>query len=129
MAEKALKEVSYHLRWSSEWVIRLGDGTEESHQRMNNAMNELWKFTEELFIPVSYEIEILSQGILFDLESIRSNWSERVFSVLNEATISIPEAMPMYSGEYGKQGFHSEQLTQILSEMQLLQRAYPGCEW
>ena len=129
VAEKALKEVTYHLRWSSEWVVRLGDGTEESHTRMKSAMNELWKFTDELLIPAPYEIEIANHGIQLDHTSLKTNWNEKVFSVLKEATIPIPEDQIKSSDGYGKEGYHSEHLDEILSHMQSLQRANPGCEW
>ncbi len=129
ITEKALKEVTYHLRWSSEWVIRLGDGTKESHIRMQHSLNELWKFTNELFMPAPYEIEIVNYGIEPDLTSIEENWNEKVRLVLAEATISVPANEVKNPGGYGKEGHHSENLDQILSEMQSLQRANPGCEW
>jgi len=131
VAEKSLKEVTYHLRWSSEWVIRLGDGTEESHVRMDDALNDLWKFTDELFIPAPYEIEVANNGIGLDLMLIKAKWNENVRAVLQEATLSFPETdggLPP-SSVNGKEGQHTEQLNFILSEMQSLQRAYPGCEW
>lgn len=129
IAEKALKEVTYHLRWSSEWVIRLGDGTEESHNRIENALNELWEFTDELFSPVQYETEVANNGIRIDFGTIKMNWKKKVESVLHEATISKPQNASGNQQKYGKEGHHSENLNQILSEMQSLQRAYPGCEW
>ncbi len=129
IAEKALKEVAYHLRWSSEWVVRLGDGTEESHARRKNALNQLWQFTDEMFIPASYEIEIANQGIQLDLASIKATWNENLISVLSEATISIPEESINHLHGHGKEGHHSENLDQILSEMQFLQRKYPACDW
>ena len=131
IAEKSLKEVTYHIRWSSEWVIRLGDGTEESHARMINALNTLWEFTDELFIPAQYEIEIAKNGITVDLPLINSSWNEKVKAVLQEATLPFPavgqESKNSTAG--GKEGRHTENLDQILSEMQSLQRAYPGCDW
>jgi ring-1,2-phenylacetyl-CoA epoxidase subunit PaaC len=129
IAEKALKEVAYHLRWSSEWVIRLGDGTEESHIRIQRSLDELWEFTSELFIPASYEVEIANNRIELDLTSIKTNWKEKVLSVLNEATVSVPTGGMKNAGGYGKEGHHSKNLIEILSEMQSLQRAHPGCEW
>jgi ring-1,2-phenylacetyl-CoA epoxidase subunit PaaC len=122
ISEKSLKEVTYHLRWSSEWVIRMGDGTEESNLRMQHAMEELWRYTGELFIPVSYEKEL---GI--DVGSLKDNWLEKVKLVLDEATLSIPENVFMQTG--GKTGTHTEHLGYILTELQYLQRTYPGCEW
>lgn len=122
IAEKSLKEVSYHLRWSSEWVIRLGDGTEESHSRISKAVRELWPYTGEMFIPAGYEI---SPGI--DLSSIKKEWDEKVKAVFEEATLSIPEKVFMQSG--GKKGTHTEHLGYILTELQYMQRAYPNSEW
>ena len=122
IAEKSLKEVSYHLRWSSEWVIRLGDGTDESHSRILKAIDELWRYTGELFIPVPYEKEA---GI--DVSLLKNDWSEKVKAVLTEATLPVPENIFMQTG--GKTGTHTEHLGYILTELQYVQRAYPGCEW
>jgi ring-1,2-phenylacetyl-CoA epoxidase subunit PaaC len=118
---KAHKEALYHLRWSSEWVIRLGDGTEESHARMKKALDELWKFTGELYMPVDYE------SIGPDLTRLQPKWEERVRDVFDEAGLSYPSPEWMQTG--GKEGRHTEHLGYILTEMQFLQRAYPGCEW
>jgi ring-1,2-phenylacetyl-CoA epoxidase subunit PaaC len=127
IAEKSLKEVTYHLRWSSEWVIRLGDGTEESHGRMARAMGELWKYTGELFLPADYEQGLAPAAIAVDLAVIRPFWEERVREVLTTAQLKVHEGEWMQTG--GKQGKHTEQLGYLLAEMQFLQRAYPGCEW
>jgi ring-1,2-phenylacetyl-CoA epoxidase subunit PaaC len=127
IAEKALKEVTYHLRWSSEWVIRLGDGTEESHRRMTTALEFLWKFTGELTTPAIYEIILSEQKIASDVSSLKNDWKNRVHEVLGEATLTVPENNWMQTG--GKEGQHTEHLGFILSEMQFLQRAYPGAEW
>jgi ring-1,2-phenylacetyl-CoA epoxidase subunit PaaC len=124
---KSYKEVVYHLRWSSEWVIRLGDGTEESHTRMNNALDELWKFTGELHTAVPYERETAAKGISPDLSTLRPQWEEKVKEVFDEAGISYPPSVWMQTG--GKEGRHTEHLGYVLAEMQFLQRAYPGCEW
>ena len=122
IAAKALKEVTYHLRWSSEWVIRLGDGTEESHERMLNAIEMLKMYTGEFFIAVDYEKEM---GI--DIKIIKQQWEEKVKEVFNEATLAFPGKVKNQTG--GKEGNHSEHLSQILAEMQQLQRTYPGAEW
>lgn len=122
IAEKSLKEVSYHLRWSSEWVIRLGDGTEESRNRMMTAIDELWRYTGELFIAAPYEIELN-----IDLASLKTEWDNKVKAVMEEATLPVPEKLFMQTG--GKTGTHTEQLGYILSDLQYMQRAYPGCEW
>ncbi len=120
IAEKSLKEVSYHLRWSSEWVIRLGDGTEESNRRLHKALNELWCYTGELFMPADFEAGI-------DLVALKNNWSAKVKTILEEATLVVQENVFMHSG--GKTGNHTEQMGFILTELQYMQRAYPDSEW
>ncbi|MEP6844436.1 MAG: 1,2-phenylacetyl-CoA epoxidase subunit PaaC [Panacibacter sp.] len=128
IAEKALKEVTYHLRWSSEWVIRLGDGTEESKDRMIAAIDELWRFTGELFMSATYEIEALEKGYGADITSFQNAWLQKVSSVFEEAMLPMPKAS-VYMQRGGKEGIHTEHLGYILAEMQYLQRTYPGCEW
>ena len=123
IAEKSLKEVSYHLRWSSEWVIRLGDGTEESHNRMLRAIDELWRYTGEMFIPAPYEKEL---GI--ELNEIKEKWQGKVNTVLAEASLNIPGG-GIFMQEGGKTGIHTEHLGYILTELQYMQRAYPNSEW
>lgn len=127
IAEKALKEVTYHIRWSSEWVIRLGDGTDESKKRMLHSIDELWSYTGEMFQPAGYEILAVNEGFGVDLAAIQKNWDEKVKSVFTEATLPMPTNVWMQSG--GKEGKHTEHLGFILAEMQFLQRAYPGSEW
>ncbi len=119
---KALKEIAYHVRWSSEWVIRLGDGTEESHQRMEKAISELWPYTGEMFVPAAYEKEM---AIDFDL--LKEEWNGKVKSIFDEATLAFPEKVFMQSG--GKTGTHTEHLGYILTELQYMQRTYPNSEW
>jgi ring-1,2-phenylacetyl-CoA epoxidase subunit PaaC len=127
IAEKSLKETTYHLRWSSEWVIRLGDGTEESHQRMLNAIDELWVYTAELFFAVAYEVEGVAQGFAVDISLIKPMWQQKVESVFEEATLPLPQSAATVTG--GKEGIHSEHLGFILAELQFLQRAYPNSTW
>ena len=127
IAEKSIKEVTYHLRWSGEWVIRLGDGTEESHTRMEKAVRELWKYTGELFQPAPYETSLVPTGIAVDLNSIRPAWESQVQEILKTAGLQTNPQDWMQKG--GKEGKHTEQLGYLLAEMQFLQRAYPGCEW
>jgi ring-1,2-phenylacetyl-CoA epoxidase subunit PaaC len=122
IAEKTLKEVNYHVRWSSEWVIRLGDGTEESRSRILSALASIWTFTGEMFMPESFET--ISGIVVTDLET---SWKEKIKTSFAEANIGVPENTFMRSG--GKKGIHSEHLGFILAEMQYLQRSYPGCEW
>jgi len=122
IAAKALKEVTYHLRWSSEWVIRLGDGTEESRQRMLQATNELWRYTGEFFITVDYEKEMN-----IDVADLKIEWMKTVRAIFEEATLPIPDNTFMQTG--GKKGIHTENLGFILAEMQYLQRTFPGANW
>lgn len=127
IAEKSLKEVTYHLRWSSEWVIRLGDGTEESHNRMLKAVDELWRYTGELFEATGYELQAASEGTGADVTKLKEHWLNKVNEIFNEATLTVPEKVFMQTG--GKQGKHTEHLGYILTELQYMQQAYPGCKW
>jgi len=127
IAEKSFKEVSYHLRWSSEWVIRLGDGTEESHRRMSDALDQLWRLTGELFVPSSYEKQLVAEGIAVDLPALQPLWEQRVADVFQQAGLTLPA--PGWQQTGGKEGKHTEHLGYLLAEMQFLQRAYPGNEW
>jgi ring-1,2-phenylacetyl-CoA epoxidase subunit PaaC len=127
IAVKALKEVAYHLRWSSEWVIRLGDGTEESHQRMINAINELWPYVDELFFNADYETALLPDNIAVDVSSLKNPWYQKTEEIFSEATIKIPENV--FSQRGGKQGIHTEQLGYVLAELQFMQRTYPDSVW
>ena len=128
IAEKSLKEVTYHLRWSSEWVIRLGDGTEESRNRMLNAIDELWMYTGEMFIPVEYESNVAAEGIGVDVTSLKDQWDQRVNEIFAEATLPVLSA-GAWSQTGGKEGIHTEHLGYILAELQFMQRAYPNSEW
>ena len=127
IAAKALKEVTYHVSWSSEWVIRLGDGTAESRERMQKAISELWPYTGELFMPSTYETAMFDEGIAPDIPALKESWLEKINKIFEEAGLTIPEKTFMQSG--GKNGLHSEQLGYLLTELQYLQRAYPGAEW
>lgn len=128
IAEKSLKEVTYHLKWSGEWVIRLGDGTEESKKRMEAAVDYLWPYTGEMFEPESFETAITGFRVGINVSEFKSDWMDKVILVFREATLAIPpEGLWMQSG--GKKGVHSEHLGYVLAEMQFLQRAYPGCKW
>jgi ring-1,2-phenylacetyl-CoA epoxidase subunit PaaC len=127
IAEKSLKETTYHLRWSGDWVIRLGDGTEESHNRMLKAIDELWMFTGELFRNAPYEEVALRNGFGIDVTQLETLWNEKIKIVFEEATLPVPQITAFQKG--GKAGMHSEHLGFILAEMQFLQRAYPNSEW
>ncbi len=127
IAEKSLKETKYHFKHSAEWVIRLGDGTEESHQRIQDALNALWRYTDELFFRNEADAELEEKGILPEMETLKSEWAATVNEVLNEAALSVPDNNWQYEG--GRRGIHSEHLGYILAELQYMQRAYPGMEW
>jgi ring-1,2-phenylacetyl-CoA epoxidase subunit PaaC len=128
IATKSLKEVTYHVKWSSEWVIRLGDGTEESHRRMRHAIQELWPFTGELFESTPYERTGAAEGWGTAMETAHAAWLQKVTAIFDEARLEVPQAQSWYQSG-GKTGLHSEYLGFILAEMQFLQRAYPGSEW
>jgi len=127
IANKSFKEVSYHLRWSSEWVVRLGDGTEESRRRILEAIELLWPFTGEMFTPAGYELEVSRSGIGVDPSTLKKAWYENLRSVFEEAKLTVPK--DAWSQNGGKSGTHSEHLGYILAELQFMQRAYPGNEW
>lgn len=127
IAAKAVKEMAYHLRHASEWVIRLGDGTDESHARAAAALDELWAYTGELFEMDAGERDLVRQGIAVDRESIRPIWLATLDRVLGEATLAQPADRWMQTG--GRKGRHSEHLGHLLAEMQVLHRAHPGATW
>jgi ring-1,2-phenylacetyl-CoA epoxidase subunit PaaC len=122
IAEKSVKETAYHVRWSSEWVIRLGDGTEESQKRILHALTELWRYTGEMFMPADFE-----KASGYDITLVKDKWVEKITAVFTEAGLSLPEKTFMQSG--GKTGKHTEHLDYILTELQYLQRTYPGATW
>jgi len=128
IAEKALKEVRYHLRRSSDLVVRLGDGTGESHRRVQSAINDLWMYTGEMFASDEVDEVMAAQGIATDPSALRDAWLAHVGQVLADATLTMPSPDAwMQSG--GKQGRHGEAMGYLLAEMQFLQRAYPGAQW
>lgn len=127
IAAKSLKEVTYHLRFSSEWTIRLGDGTPESHAKMQTALDDLWQFTGELFEMNETDQTLIEAGVAVDLNEIKPIWEARVAAILAEATLQQPASGWMQSG--GKKGIHSEHLGFILAELQYLPRAYPDAQW
>ena len=127
IAERALKEVTYHLRRSSDLVVRLGDGTDESHRRMQNAVDDLWPFTGEIFTPDAIDELIVTRNIGPQLATLRDPWLAHVTETFRSATLTVPQGTWMQKG--GKQGQHTEHLGYLLAEMQFLQRAYPGAKW
>ena len=127
IAAKAAKEMAYHLRHSAEWVIRMGDGTDESHDRAQAALEELWPYTAEMFEVDQIERALIEAGVAVDPASLRATWDKTIDDVLAEATLTRPQDGYMQSG--GRVGRHSEHLGFILAELQFLQRAYPGATW
>ncbi len=127
IAAKSEKESAYHLRHSSEWIIRLGDGTEESHARAQTAIDDLWAFTGEMFEVDSSERALIDAGIAVDPASLRPQWLKTVSDILNEATLALPMGDWMQQG--GRDGRHSEHLGHLLSELQSMQRTFPGATW
>lgn len=127
IAAKAVKETRYHVRFSSAWLVRLGDGTAESHARVQASLERLWPYTRELFDADELDRQIAAAGIGPDLSVLRDSWSARVDAVLAEATLRRPADTPFRW--YGKQGRHSEHLGYILAELQYLQRTHPGATW
>jgi ring-1,2-phenylacetyl-CoA epoxidase subunit PaaC len=127
IAEKSLKESKYHLKHSSEWVIRLGDGTEESKERIQTSLDELWRYTGELFWEDDVDQSLKAEGIIPEASELKTRWNKIVEDVLNEATLEIPQTEWQFEG--GRRGLHSEHLGYILTELQFMQRAYPYMEW
>jgi len=127
VAAKAVKETRYHLRYSSSWVVRLGDGTQESHDRVQQALDQLWPYTRELFDADEIDNEMIRAGIAPDFSAVRQGWDATVNAVLAEATLQRPADKPYLW--YGKRGDHSEHLGRLLAEMQYMQRTYPGASW
>lgn len=126
-AARSIKEVRYHVKHCRQWLFRLGDGTAESHKRMQQAVNELWPYSGECFMDDAIDQEMAEQGIAPALASLKSTWENQVAADMEIATMSIPEKVWMHKGS--REGIHTERLGFILSEMQWLQRAYPGAEW
>ncbi len=127
IAKKSIKEVSYHTRFSSDWIKRLGDGTEESHNRVQTAINDLWTFTDELFHQIDADKAMVSQKIGVDVTQLKASFYNKVNAILQESTLQIPELKYFQKG--GKQGIHSEHMGYILTEMQFMQRTYPNMNW
>jgi len=127
IAAKALKETRYHYRFSSGWLVRLGDGTAESRARTQRALESLWRFTEELFTPDDIDARMAAAGIAPPLAEAASRWQARIDADLGQATLVRPPRQP--HPWYGKRGVHTEHLGHLLAEMQHLQRTYPGARW
>ena len=127
IAVKSLKEIKYHYRYSSEWVIRLGDSTAESHSIMQTALNELWRYTGEMFSPASYENDLISTQEAVDVKALQDPWSQKIEAILSTAGLEIPENENMLMG--GKEGRHTEHMGYILTDLQYMQRTYPEMQW
>jgi len=128
MLQKHLKEIKYHLRHSREWVLRLGDGTQESHKRMQEAIDEIWMYTGELFDLDDAEEAAIKHNLFVDVTSLKPEWKKIVDETLEEATIDLPDDdQYMFSG--ARKGRHTEHLGPLLAQMQFLRRSYPEAEW
>ena len=127
IAAKGLKEVRYHQRFSRGWLERLGNGTELSNRKMQQAVDNLWRFTGELFLADEVELSLVEQGIAVDPRELQAEWQSAVHTALLDSGLQIPQEAAFRSG--GKQGLHSEHLGPLLAEMQYLQRSHPGLQW
>ncbi len=127
IAAKCLKEDKYHLRHSSEWVVRLGDGTEESHARTQQALDALWRFTDELFDRDDVDDAVAKLGIVVDTDGLKARWHTMVADVVARATLSLPSDSAARRG--GRRGLHTEHLGHLLSTMQIVARSHPGASW
>jgi ring-1,2-phenylacetyl-CoA epoxidase subunit PaaC len=126
-AEKSLKEVTYHVRHSAEWVVRLGDGTEESHEKVQASVNNLWSYTGDMFAMNEVDTLLIAEGIAVNLDELKPAWVKTVHDVLERANLSKPESDYMHKGSLDC--IHSEHLGHMLGDMQYLQRAYPDAKW
>ena len=127
IAGKSVKETAYHLRHSRSWVVRLGDGTDESHERAQSAVDHLWRFTAELLEHDAIEDELTAAGVAADQEALRVSWRSTVTAALGEATLVVPDDGVMQSG--GRAGRHTESFSRLIGEMQVVARAHPGATW
>ena len=127
IAQKSLKEVTYHLRHTSAWLERFGDGTEESHNKVQLALNELWQYTNELFEMNEVDEILIKDGIAVDLNLVKSKWEKHILELVEKSTLTIPENVFMQTGS--RKGLHTEHLAFILAEMQALPRMYPDAKW
>lgn len=128
ISAKAFKECQYHVRHSRKWTITLGDGTEESHKRIQQAFDELWRYTGELFYMDEVDHQLLADGIAVDVQEIKPEWKQRMSQVLEEANVSMPSD-DQYMADGGRNGIHTEHLGYLLAEMQRLPRCYPDATW
>ena len=127
IAEKSLKETKYHVKHSSEWMIRLGDGTDLSHERVQLAVFDLWRYTDELFFMDESENQLLESGVIPSLKELKPMWTSMVTEVLSQATLKLPDNQAFFGA--GRQGRHSEHMGFLLAQLQYMQRAYPNMQW
>ena len=127
IAKKCIKEVSYHVRFSSDWVKRLGDGTEESREKMQNAIDDLWAYTDELFHQTEADKAMATEGIGVDVTQLKEDYYKSVSQTLEAATLVVPDLQYFQKG--GKQGIHTEHMGYLLADLQYMQRTYPNMEW
>lgn len=127
IAGKSVKETAYHLRHSRSWVLRLGDGTDESHRRMQDALDDLWRYTAELFDADEVEHGLVEAGVAADPEAIRDQWAHTVDATLAEATLTVPDTDAMQRG--GRRGVHTESFSYLIGELQVVARSHPGASW
>ncbi|MBC7412743.1 MAG: phenylacetate-CoA oxygenase subunit PaaC [Bacteroidia bacterium] len=127
IALKSYKEIQYHVRHTAAWMLRLGDGTTESHERMQTALNELWAYTGEFFAADAVDSELLTNGVAPDLSAVHSKWLTHVSDIITQATLTLPTSTFAQSGS--REGKHSEHLGFLLAEMQYLPRMYPDAKW
>ncbi len=127
IAKKGIKEVSYHKRFSGDWIKRLGDGTEESNEKMQEAIDGLWRYTDELFEMTDADKEMVTEGIGVDLSKLKETYYQEVTELLTEATLQVPERK--YFNYGGKKGVHTEHMGYLLADLQYMQRTYPNMQW
>jgi len=127
IAAKAHKEARYHLRHSAEWMIKLGDGTDESHRRTQVALDHLWHYTGELFTTDDVDRRLIAAGIAPDVAPLEAGWRDRVTTIARQATLTLPDTHPAMLG--GRHGRHTEHLGHLLAEMQIVARSFPGATW
>ena len=127
VAAKAVKESRYHVRHSAQWVVTLGDGTDESHERAQRAVNDLWRYTGELFLADDIDQQAVAAGVGVDPSTLADAWRKQVTEILQRATLTAPDVKYMQRG--GRQGKHTEHLGHMLSEMQIVARSHPGASW
>lgn len=127
IAAKGDKETQYHLRRSRDWIVRLGDGTEESHLRIQTALEDVWGYSHEMFEPDELERRLIEAGIAVDSSQFKEAWRRDIAAILDEATLTMPEDSWAVRG--GRGGYHTENLGHLLTELQFVHRAYPGCQW